>query len=298
LRQMSRVSHLSTFSIVAHDPSAAEWGVAVASKFLAVGAVVPWARAGVGAVATQAYANTSFGPAGLELMDRGHSAQDTLDRLLARDEDQAQRQIGAVDSAGRAASFTGEACYSWAGGRTGSHYAVQGNILAGSQVIGAMADTFERTVGLLVNRLLAALGAGQEAGGDSRGRQSAAILVVREKGGYAGFNDRLVDLRVDDNPEPIGELGRLLEMHKLYMFPTRPEDVLPIDQTRAQFIQQILRHSTEWGGPADGLYSVETQEAFRALCGSENLENRWREGPEVDRIVLEYLGGKYGVSPG
>jgi uncharacterized Ntn-hydrolase superfamily protein len=179
----------STFSIVAYDPDFEAWGVAVASKFPAVGAVVPWVRAGAGAVATQSYANTSFGPRGLELMASGMSSQETLDRLLDEDEGRAQRQVGMVDAFGRPATFTGESCHTWAGGRTGKNYAVQGNILVGEHVLSAMADAFKQTEGNLPQRLIASLLAGDNAGGDRRGRQSAAIYVARDAGGYGGMNE-------------------------------------------------------------------------------------------------------------
>lgn len=284
---------LSTFSIVACDAAAQEWGIAVASKFLAVGAVVPFARAGVGAGATQSFANTTFGPAGLELMAQGYGAQDALNGLLASDSGREHRQVGMVDLRGGAATFTGGECLAWAGGRTGAGYAAQGNILAGPEVVDRMADTFEGTEGMLVDRLLAALSAGQEAGGDSRGQQSAAILVVRAGGGYGGFNDRSVDLRVDDHPTPMAELQRVLTIHKLYFFPSRPEDILPMDQARARTIQEILQRSGHRTDPIDGTYDAGTRAAFEALCGIENLEGRWREGDEVDRVVLDYLAQKY-----
>ena len=208
------VEVVATFSIVGFDPSTGDLGVAVQSKFFAVGAVVPWARAGVGAVATQSFANTAFGPDGLELLAGGDSAADALEQLIAEDDGKAQRQLGIVDAQGRAATFTGDACLPWAGGRAGEHFAAQGNILAGPGVVDAMASTFESTSGDLGERLLAALAAGQAAGGDARGRQSAALVVVREGGGYGGFNDRYVDLRVDDNVAPIRELRRLFHMRR------------------------------------------------------------------------------------
>jgi uncharacterized Ntn-hydrolase superfamily protein len=282
-----------TFSIVAADRDAQEWGVAVASKFLAVGSVVPWARAGIGAIATQSYVNTTFGPAGLALLEQGYAAEDTLAALIAADAGRAQRQVGIVDREGRAATYTGEECFSWAGGRTGPDYAAQGNILTGGEVVDAMARTFEAAGGPLVDRLLAALQAGQKAGGDSRGQQSAAVLVVRPGGGYGGFNDRAVDLRVEDHPTPIAELRRLLDMHKLYMFETQPDDVLAIDGRLARQIQDILRASSEDEAPATGAYDGPTRRAFQALFGRENLEGRWREEPEVDRVALEYLSDKY-----
>lgn len=203
---------VATYSIVARDPSTGDLGIAVQSKFLGVGAVVPWARSGVGAVATQAFANTTFGPEGLRMLGYGWSAQQVLDSLLALDPDRESRQVGIVDSRGDAASFTGSKCRSFAGHRVGIGYCVQGNILAGENVIVEMALAFERTTGELAERLLAAMDAGEKAGGDSRGRQSAALLVVREGGGYGGFNDRFIDIRVDDNPNPLVELRRIYEL--------------------------------------------------------------------------------------
>ena len=201
---------VATFSIVARDEAADELGVAVQSRFLAVGSVVPWARAGVGAIATQAFANTTYGPRALALLADGTSPEDVLAALLRDDPGKAQRQVGIIDAQGRAATFTGDACLPWAGGLAGRGYAVQGNILAGPEVPEAMAAAFETTSGALAERLLAALAAGQAAGGDARGRQSAALLVVRAGAGYGGFDDRYIDLRVDDHPAPIRELRRLL----------------------------------------------------------------------------------------
>jgi len=203
---------VATFSIVAFDPDTGDLGIAVQSRFFAVGAVVPWARAGVGAVATQSFANTAFGPDGLELLASGETAEGALAQLLEDDRGRETRQLGIVDAHGRVATFTGESCLPWAGGRTGDHFAVQGNILAGPGVVDAMADTFETTRGDLADRLLAALAAGEAAGGDARGRQSAALVVVREGGGYGGHNDRYIDLRVDDNAAPIRELRRLFHI--------------------------------------------------------------------------------------
>jgi uncharacterized Ntn-hydrolase superfamily protein len=211
-----RISNVETFSIVGFDPESGELGIAVASKFLAVGAVVPWAKAGVGAVATQAFANTTYGPEGLELLGTGLGAHDALDRLVAADSDKERRQVGMVDAKGASATFTGKECIAWAGGRAGKYYACQGNILVGEGTVNAMAQTFEQTQGDLAVRLVKALKAGAEAGGDSRGKQSAALLVVKEAGGYLGLNDRYIDLRVDDHPEPIDELQRLLRIQLSY----------------------------------------------------------------------------------
>jgi uncharacterized Ntn-hydrolase superfamily protein len=205
---------VATFSIVAFDPETKELGVAVQSKFLAVGAVVPWAKAGVGAVATQAYANTTFGPKGLEGLARGEKPAELLERLLKEDPDREQRQVGVVDAQGRSATFTGKECSAWAGGVTGDHFCCQGNILAGESVVTEMAKAFRESKGELGERLIGALQAGQAAGGDRRGMQSAALLIVREGWGYAGLNDRYRDLRVDDHAAPIQELRRLYLLHR------------------------------------------------------------------------------------
>ena len=211
-----RVENIATFSIVGFDPESGELGVAVASKFLAVGSVVPWAKAGVGAIATQAYANTTFGPEGLALLKQGLGAQAVLDSLIAMDEGRDERQVGIVDAGGGSATYTGKGCIAWAGGKAGKHYACQGNILVDEKTVDAMARTFEESAGALGTRLLRALKAGEEAGGDSRGKQSAAIYVVKEAGGYQGLNDRFIDLRVDDHEDPINELQRLLSIHMAY----------------------------------------------------------------------------------
>ena len=205
---------VATFSIVGYDPATGDLGIAVESRFFAVGAVVPWAKTGVGAIATQSFANTTFGPKGLELLAAGKSAQETLDALLKEDPQADQRQVGIVDAQGRPATYTGAKCNPWAGGKSGKNYTAQGNILTGKEVVEAMASSFAAAANLpLADRLIKALSAGQTAGGDSRGQQSAALLVVRAKGGYSGYNDRYIDLRVDDSPKPIEELTRLLELH-------------------------------------------------------------------------------------
>ena len=203
---------VATFSIAAGDPAAGELGVAVASRFFAVGVVVPWARAGVGAVATQAYANTGYGPRGLDLLERGASPAEALAILLRGDADRDRRQVGIVAAGGASVTYSGKGCNAWAGGRNGPGYAVQGNILTGEPVVAAMEKTFLATKGTLAERLYAALAAGDAAGGDSRGRQSAALLVVKKGAGYGGFDDRAIDIRVDDHPDPFKELKRLLDM--------------------------------------------------------------------------------------
>lgn len=205
---------VATFSIVGYDPETKEWGIAVQSKFLAVGSVVPWAQANAGAIATQSYANTRYGPEGLKLLAQGKSAQEVLDILVAGDAERHLRQVGIVDNQGNAVTFTGDKCHDWAGGTTGQNYAAQGNILVSEETVTAMAKTFENTEGELAYRLLEALNAGQQAGGDSRGRQSAALLVVQDQAGYRGYNDVKVDLRVDDHREPITELKRIFGLHQ------------------------------------------------------------------------------------
>mgnify|MGYP005813863117 CR=1 FL=1 len=214
---VSLMRPVATFSIAACDLKEHAWGVAVASKFPAVGAVVPWARARAGAVATQALANTSYGPRGLEMMSSGIPAEEALKKLLARDHDREHRQVGLVDAQGRSASFTGSQCMEWCGGLTGPGYAIQGNLLLGIEVVQQMEHAFLEMHAELPERLFAALDAGGRAGGDRRGRQSAALYVAREKGGYGGHNDRWIDLRVDDHLNPIARLGELLELQRLYL---------------------------------------------------------------------------------
>lgn len=204
--------NVATFSIAARDSATGELGVAVASRFFTVGNVVPWARAGVGAVATQSYANTSFGWRGLELLELGLTPEEAIDVLIRKDDDPTRRQLGIVAADGKSATYTGEECLNWAGGRFGPDYAVQGNILAGEAVVAEMERAFLETKGTLADRLYAALVAGEEAGGDSRGKQSAALLVVKEGAGYGGYTDRAIDIRVDDHAEPFKELGRLLNL--------------------------------------------------------------------------------------
>ena len=208
---------VATFSIVGYDPETGALGIAVQSKFFAVGSVVPWAEAGVGAIATQSWANTTYGPNGLKHLKSGLSPEQTLERLIADDAEHATRQVGIVDAKGNVANYTGDECNEWAGAVSGKHYTAQGNILAGEEVVKAMGSAFEETEGELADKLMAALFAGQAAGGDTRGQQSAALLVVQEHSGYGGFNDRYIDLRVDDAEKPIEELQRLLEIHKQFV---------------------------------------------------------------------------------
>jgi uncharacterized Ntn-hydrolase superfamily protein len=281
---------VATFSIAAFDPETDSLGVAVQSKFLAVGSVVPWARAGDGAVATQAMANFNYGPRGLDLMAEGRSAEETVEAMTSADEGRDHRQLGVVDARGRAATYTGSECFDWAGGVTGEHYAAQGNILVGRETVDAMAKTYEETEGDLAARLLAALDAGQEAGGDSRGRQSAALLVVREGGGYGGDNDRVIDLRVDDHPDPIRELVRIRDLHTLYFGETGPEDVVAIDgDVREQVVASLrnLGYLREDDPDDEALYR-----ALTVFIGTENFEEREQARGYLDRAVLEFMRGK------
>ncbi|MEN8150085.1 MAG: DUF1028 domain-containing protein [Planctomycetota bacterium] len=223
---------VATFSIVALDPETGDLGVAVQSKFLGVGSVVPWARAGVGAIATQAWANTSYGPTGLRILDAGNTPEQTVGKLIDRDPGRETRQVGVVDAKGRVAAYTGKQCMKWAGHLTGEGFTVQGNILAGKLVLEAMAEAFRVSKADFPERLVSALKAGQAAGGDKRGRQSAALLVVREAGGYAGHNDRYIDLRVDDHPKPIEELGRILALHRKFFEPA------PLPRELEKFVKE------------------------------------------------------------
>lgn len=286
---------VTTFSIAAFDPDGPSWGVAVASKFPAVGAVVPWAAAGSGAVATQSYANTSFGPRGLQLMASGRSADDALQALLADDPGREQRQVGLVDAQGGSATFTGKDCYAWAGGKAGEHFAVQGNILAGPDVVEAMAEAFAGREGDVAGRLLSALLAGDRAGGDRRGRQSAAILVVRAGAGYGGFNDVWLDYRVDDHPDPVTQLFELVSLHRLYFGKSSPEDEIPVSGEVARELQAMMRRLGYYQGEATGEYDGPMREAFRQFLGNENFEDRTDfDAGRIDAPVLEFLRRKFG----
>ena len=283
---------LSTFSIVACDLKAEEWGVAVQSKFLAVGPIVPWAEANVGAIATQAYANTSYGPRGLAMLKLGFSAEETLKKLLETDEGREHRQVGIVDAQGRAAAFTGKECYPWAGHIVGKNFSVQGNILVGQETVEAMAEAFERTRGPLWKRLLEALRAGQRAGGDRRGQQSAAIVVVKEKSGYGEFTDRMIDLRVDDHPQPIEELARLLDLHELYFGQTKKR--IKLDTTATKRVQTMLKALGYYKGTVHGKLDKATRQALIDFHNTENLEMRLQKDPQfLDARVLKFLQEKF-----
>ena len=274
-----------TFSIVAADPLAGDWGVAVASRFPCVGAVVPWARAGVGAVATQSWANTALGPDGLGLMGEGVPADDALRRLLEQDEGREDRQVGFVDSAGRSATFTGSRCMGWAGGATGSGFAAQGNILVGEPVVAELTRVYSETEGDLCDRLLAALLAGDAAGGDRRGRQSAALLVVREGGGYEGRNDRYIDLRVDDHPEAPRELARLFAVWDTTML-IRNDPLLPAGPELVADLQRRLAVLGSYAGEPSGVYDDPTRKALGEWAGEHNLEGRLREDDQISNLLV------------
>ena len=306
-----------TYSIVALDRATGDLGVAVQSKFLAVGAVVPWARAGVGAVATQAFANVAYGPDGLALLADGSSADDALRRLVSPDSQRDHRQVGIVDARGGSATHTGPQCFAWAGGRAGEGFAAQGNILAGAGVVDGLADTFLEGGRPFPELLVACLAAADAAGGDRRGRESAALLVVRSGGGYGGWNDRYLDLRVDHHDDPIGELARLVDLQRLYFERPTASDLAPIDEATAAEIRGILeRLGAGPGGrfgavymPMSGVASAEPEErpsvgdprelppnwdatwqlALDDWMSVENLEERTAASGWIDRRVLEIL---------
>lgn len=287
-------SVVATFSIVARDPSSGDLGVAVQSKFLAVGSLVPWARANVGAIATQALANISYGPNGLALLEQGLPAADVLNQLIIDDKGAERRQVGIVDREGRVAVHTGNGCIPWAGHVVGDNFCCLGNILAGEAVVKSMAERFTASIGRgeLAERLVEALDAGQTAGGDRRGRQSAGLYIVRAGGSYGGYLDRYIDLRVDDHPEPIAELRRLLELHRFYL--TRPgdEDWVAIDKPLAGELQDALRDLGYYSGPNTNTYDEMTREALFAYGAIENLEERLVEEARIDRQVLEFIRRK------
>ena len=272
---------VATYSIVACDLDAGQWGVATQSKFLAVGSVVPWAEAQVGAVATQSYANPRYGPDGLALLRQGLSAEEVAKRLTEADDGHDQRQLGIVDARGRAATFTGSECHDWAGGRTGEGYAAQGNILVSAETVEALADTFESTGGKpLAQRLLDCLDAAQAAGGDRRGQQSAALLVVEKDAGYAQLSDVVVELRVDDHERPLEELRRIYQLHDALFGNTPKEEWLDVDDVlRAELAERLATIG----------YAGELERALADWAGTENYEMRVEGIELVDPVVLEAL---------
>lgn len=311
---------VATFSIVGYDAETGDLGIAVQSKFPNVRPVVPWAKAGVGAVATQSYAELDYGIKGLELMENGATAEEALTILLRQDEDRQLRQVGIVDAEGNAATWTGTDCFAWAGARvgqeddvpsevgpddggvgavvTGRGYAAQGNILVSEETVAAMADAFEATDGPLVDRLVAALDAGGEAGGDRRGRQSAALLVVREGAGYDG-QDNFVDISVYDHDTPIAELERLYRLNNLHFTRSDPDDMLPITDEIARELQQIWTERGFYDGPIDGIVDRDFQTTLVDFMGWENYDTRIPPVQEValaagdtlkiDREVLDHI---------
>jgi uncharacterized Ntn-hydrolase superfamily protein len=270
-----------TYSIAACDLDAGQWGVATQSKFLAVGSIVTWAEPLVGAIATQAYANPRYGPEGLALLREGLSAEEVVERLTSADDDSDQRQLGVVDGEGRGESFTGSACHDWAGGKTGPGYAAQGNILVSAETVAALAETFETTAGRpLAERLLDCLDAAQAAGGDSRGQQSAALLVVEKDGGYANLSDVLVDLRVDENERPLEELRRIYGLHQAIFGQTPRDQWLSVD---AELAAELRDRLGKLG------YDGELEDSFLRWAGTENLEERVDGAETIDPVVLEEL---------
>lgn len=272
---------VATYSIAACDLERGEWGVGVQSKFLAVGSVVPWVVAEVGAVATQALANVAYGPEGLALLRAGHSAEETVARLTEMDDGRDDRQVGVVDGEGRSATFTGSACLDWAGGRTGPCFAAQGNILVSEETVAGLAGGFTGSNGPLAERLLEALAAAQLAGGDRRGQQSAALVVARREGGYGGMTDIAVDLRVDDHADPIAELHRLYELHDVLFGQTPREEWVEVDDELREEITLRLAGL--------GYVDESLERAFNAWVGTENLEERVDGIEQVDPVVLAAL---------
>jgi uncharacterized Ntn-hydrolase superfamily protein len=271
---------VATYSIAACDLEAEQWGVATQSKFLAVGSVVPWAEPQVGAIATQAYANPRYGPEGLALLRDGLSAAEVVERLTSADDGRDHRQLGVVDREGGSATFTGSECLDWAGGHMGRCYAAQGNILVSAETVEAMAATFESSSGPLVERLMDCLDAAQAAGGDRRGQQSAALLVVQKDAGYAKLSDTIVDLRVEDDERPLEELRRLYRLHDMLFGETPREQWLKVDADLAAELRERL---------AKLGYEGELEDAFTRWAANWNLEERVDGVAEIDPVVLEDL---------
>jgi uncharacterized Ntn-hydrolase superfamily protein len=273
---------VSTYSIAACDLERGEWGVGVQSKFLAAGSIVPWAESGVGAVATQALANPRYGPDGLALLRDGLSADETIAALVEADEGRDDRQVGVVDAQGCAATYTGKACLDWAGGKSGPGYAAQGNILVSEETVAGLVHGFEAGAGRpLAERLVDALAAAQLAGGDRRGQQAAGLLVVQKDGGYGGMDDVLVDLRVDDHPEPVAELKRLYGMHQLLFGKTPADEWLPVDEELAEELRGRLA--------ALGYADPSLEKSFNEWAGTANLEDRVNGVDRIDPVVLTEL---------
>ena len=279
---------VATFSIVGFDPRTEEIGIAVQSKFLAAGSVVPWVKSGSGAVAIQSWSNTSYAEPALKMMEYGVHPEEIMKVLLANDDKRALRQVGMVDLKGRSATYTGSECGTWAGGICGENFAAQGNILVSQATVKALAETFNSSTGDLAERLALALEAGQKAGGDRRGMQSASIYIAKEGGGYGGFNDRYVDIRVDDHPDPINELKRILVLWRLQFFRTKPGNIVEITGETKDFILDILAREGYYVG-LHGAWDEEMQQAFIKFCHVNNFEERDVPDGQIDREVLDYL---------
>ena len=310
---LEKIAH--TYSIVAWDSATGDLGVVVQSKFPNVGAIVPWARAGAGAVATQSLSNTAYGERGLELLASGATAEEALRAVMKTDTMLQDRQVGIVDARGNAASFSGENTFDWSGGRVGAPsgkgsiaggkgqvlvgrgFSAQGNIIVSDQTVKNLAETFERAEGGLADRLVAALKAGQAGGGDKRGMQSAALLVVRKNGGYLGANDRFIDIRVYDAPDPIAELERLLALHKLHFFPSEARDLMPITPDIVAKLEPILLsepagQKQKWLGRKQGTANQPFLEALRNFMYWENYDVRVRMDGKIDKVVLDDILAK------
>ncbi|MHA1217345.1 MAG: DUF1028 domain-containing protein [Candidatus Heimdallarchaeaceae archaeon] len=279
-----------TFSIVAYDPKKKEWGVAVQSKFIAVGSIVPFAKVNVGAVATQAWANTSYGPKSLALLEQGMTAEETIKIITQHDEKREQRQVGIVDSFGNVASFTGKKCFDWAGHVVGENYACQGNILVSEDTVLAMSHAFRETSGDLVEKLLAALEEGQEAGGDSRGKQSAAILIVKEEGAYDGGTDRYINVRVDEHEHPIKELRRVFELYDLSLLKRDdPDDKVKLSGDIMKTIKEVLKKDGFFDGEINTKYDDVTKESLQKWMHTNNFEVKEREDNYMWGAVYRFI---------
>ncbi len=293
---MNRISHPSTFSVAARDPSNGDLGIIVQSKFPAVGSVVPWAKAEIGAIATQAWCNVSYGPRGLELLDSGKSASETLKILLDGDNGREHRQVGIIDTKGQAVAHTGKECMDWAGHIVGEGYTCQGNILAGEAVVANMADAYDKLDGDLIDKLFAALNAGQSAGGDRRGMQSASIFIVRKKGGYEGGNDRYVDVRVDEHPRPIEELERIFKIYDMTLLSREdPSCLMKIEGTRSLKVQQALVKLGYLESVDEEGFTEKVKSALSNWTNTSNFGNKARDDGTIWKSILDYMLEEAGI---
>lgn len=290
-----------TFSIIGYDPNTGDLGVAVQSKFMCIGIVTPFAKANVGAIATQSWINTTYGPRGIEMLETGMGAKEVLKKLVSTDEMREYRQAAIIDSKGEVDAFTGKDCFYWAGHIIGDNFSCQGNILISEETVESMAKAFETQTGDLIDKLLAAMKAGDEEGrGDVRGKQAAALLVVREKGGYEGLNDRYVDIRVDEHPEPIKELCRIFELYDLtFLAREDSSNLMTIEEEVSTNIKQTLIElgylkKTEVT-PDDGWENVE-RDALEAWIGINNFESKWRDDGTIWKSIYDYMMNEKGTS--